>query len=115
MFGTAYHCGQFVHIYQSICPDYTRIAPDNLEETTALEYAMHKTWRVNAQMLDLAAGCHPYPTRKQIIERFTMAIDGLTQGRDLLSGKLSDQFCYYDEEIKKMYEDISPQSRKVNN
>ena len=86
-----------------------------MEETTALEYTMHKTWRVNAQMLDLAAGYHQYPTRNQIIERFTMVIDELIQGRDLLSGTLSDQFCYYDEGTKKMYEDLPPQSGNVNN
>jgi hypothetical protein len=86
-----------------------------MEVTTPLEYAMHKTWRVHAQMLDLATGDHPYPTRNQIIERFTMAIDELIQGRDLLSGTITDQFCYYDEETKKMYEDLPPHSGNVNN
>jgi hypothetical protein len=95
--------------------DYTRIAPYNMMETTALEYAMHKTWRVNAQMLDLVSDCRPYPTRNQIIERFTMAIDELIQGRDLLSGTLSDQICYYNEGTKRMYEDLPPHSANVNN
>ncbi|CAF5068651.1 unnamed protein product, partial [Rotaria sp. Silwood1] len=43
---------------------------------------MHKTWRANAQMLDLAIGGHPWPTRDQIIDRLTMAINELTCCRE---------------------------------
>ncbi len=87
--------------------DYARYSFYKKEKTVALEYAMHKTWRANEQMLDLATGDHPYPTRDQIIERLTMAIGELIQARDLISESISDQIGYFDEKNKETYNDRS--------
>jgi hypothetical protein len=77
--------------------------------TAALEFAMHKTWRANAQMLDLAVGGHPWPTREQIVDRLTMAIKELSQCRDILLDVKSDRLGYYDEKKEKMGTyDMSP-------
>ena len=84
-----------------------------METTSDLEFAMHKTWRANGKMLDLTIGGHPWPTRDQIIERLTMAIDELQECRDLISRKKSDVLGYYDEKTQRMgaYED----NQSVNN
>lgn len=87
--------------------EYTKYDTFRMETTSDLEFAMHKTWRANGKMLDLAIGGHPWPTRDQIIERLTMAIDELNECRDLISRKKSDVLGYYDEKNQKMgvYED----------
>jgi len=72
------------------------------EITSDLEYAMHKTWRANAQMLDLANGEHPWPTRDEIIDRLTMAINELSLCRDIMLGTKSDHIGYYDEKKEKI-------------
>ena len=74
----------------------------NKGTTAALEFAMHKTWRANAQMLDLAVGGHPWPTREQIVDRLIMAINELSQCRDILLDIKSDRLGYYDEKKQKM-------------
>jgi hypothetical protein len=76
--------------------DYARYSFYQNETTATLEYAMHKTWRANGQMLELTTADHPYPTRDQVIERLTMAIGELTQARGLISGSASDQIGYFD-------------------
>ncbi|CAF0969293.1 unnamed protein product [Rotaria sordida] len=91
----------------------TRYDTFHNEITADLEFAMHKTWRANAQMLDLAVGDHPWPTRKQIVDRLTMAINELTQCRDLLLGIKSDRLGYYDEKKQNMGNYDMPPS-KVN-
>ncbi len=74
----------------------------NKGTTAELEFAMHKTWRANAQMLDLAVGGHPWPTREQIADRLTMAINELSQCRDIILDIKSDRLGYYDEKKQKM-------------
>ena len=70
---------------------------------------MHKAWRANAQMLDLTVGGRPWPKREEIANRLTMAIDELTQCRDLLLGTRSDRLGYYDEKKQKMGNyDVAP-------
>ena len=94
-----------VNSYTSTNPfaiEYTRYDTFRNEVTTDLEFAMHKTWRANAQMLDLTVGSHPWPTRSQIADRLTMAINELTSCRDILLGIESDRLGYYDEKKQKM-------------
>jgi hypothetical protein len=93
--------------------DYARYSFYKKESTIALEYAMHKAWRVNGQMLDLATGDHPYPTRDQVIERLTMAIGELTQARDLISSSVSDQIGYFDEKKQGTYKDRPADSQTM--
>ncbi|CAF0845021.1 unnamed protein product [Adineta steineri] len=85
--------------------DYARYSFYKKEPTAALEYAIHKTWRANGQMLELAIGNHPYPTRHHIVERLTMAINELTQARDLISDSKSDQIGYFDQKNQETYKD----------
>jgi hypothetical protein len=85
--------------------DYARYSFYKKEPTAALEYAIHKAWRANGQMVELATGDHPYPTHDQIIQRLTMAIGELTQARDLISGLVSDQIGYFDEKKQETYND----------
>jgi len=95
----------FLNSYVSTNPlaeEYTHYDTYRNEVTADLEFAMHKTWRANAQMLDLAVGGHPWPTREQIVDRLTMAINELTQCRDLFLGIKSDQLGYYNEQKEKM-------------
>jgi hypothetical protein len=80
-----------------------------------LEFTMHKTWRANAQLLDLAVGGHPWPTREQIVDRLTMAINELSQCRDILLGATSDRLGYYDEKKQKMGAYDMPQSEVDKN
>ncbi|CAF4093764.1 unnamed protein product [Adineta steineri] len=87
--------------------DYARYSFYKKESTAALEYAMHKVWRANGQMLELATGNHPYPTNDEIIEHLTMAINELTQARHLISDSKSDQIGYFDQKNQELYNDRS--------
>ncbi|CAF3991523.1 unnamed protein product [Rotaria sp. Silwood2] len=82
--------------------EYTRYDTFRQEKTAALEYAIHKMWRANAQMLNLAIGSYEWPTHDQTIERLSMAIDELNKCRDVLTNKTSDSIGYYDEKKQKM-------------
>ncbi len=95
--------------------EYTRYDTFRNEVTADLEFTMHKTWRANAQMLDLAIGGHPWPTREQIVDRLAMAINELSQCHDLLLGIKSDQLGYYDEKKQKMGNYDMPPSRGDKN
>jgi hypothetical protein len=96
--------------------EYIRYDTFRNEVTADLEFAMHKTWRANAQMLDLAVGGHPWPTREQIVDRLTTASNELIQCRDLLLGTKSDRLGYYDEKKQKMGTyDNSPSKVHNNN
>jgi hypothetical protein len=76
---------------------------------------MHKTWRANAQMLDLAVDGHLWPKREEIVDRLTMAINELTQCRDLLLGIKSDRLGYYDEQKQQMGNyDTAPSKGNTN-
>lgn len=87
----------------------------NKGPTGALEFAMHKTWRANAQILDLAVGGHSWPTRVQIADRLTMAINELSHCRDILLDIKSDRLGYYDEKKQTMGTyDTSPSQGEKN-
>ena len=105
-----------VNSYVSTNPfveDRTRYDTFRHEVTGDLEFAMHKTWRANAQMLDLTVGDRPWPKREEIVDHLSQAIDELTQCRDLLQGITSDRLGYYDEQKQQMGNyDIAPS--KVN-
>ena len=94
-----------VNSYMSADPfvaERTRYDTFRKERTGPLEFAIHKLWRANAQMLDLASGEHPWPTLEQVVERLEKSIDELKQCRDLLTEKISDRVGFYDEQKKKM-------------
>ncbi|CAF4810245.1 unnamed protein product [Rotaria sp. Silwood1] len=95
--------------------EYTRYDTFRNEITADLEFAMHKTWRANAQMLDLAVSGHPWPTRTQIVDRLTMAVKELAQCRDLLLGIQSDRLGYYDEKKQMMGNYDMPPSKPMKN
>lgn len=88
--------------------EYTRYDTFRTEKTVALEYALHKTWRANTQMLDLAIGGHEWPTREQIVERLSMAINELNHCQDILTDKTYDKIGFYDEKKQTMgYYDVA--------
>ncbi|CAF3604723.1 unnamed protein product [Rotaria socialis] len=94
-----------VNSYMSTNPfaaESTRYDTFRHEKPAALEYTLHKTWRANAKILDLAVGGHGWPTNDQVIERLSMAIDELSQCRDILTNTTSDKIGYYDEKKQKM-------------
>lgn len=94
-----------VNSYMSTSPfssESTRYDTFRQEKYGALEYALHKTWRANAKMLDLGISGHKWSTNDQVIERLSMAIDELTECRDILMDKVSDAIGFYDEKKQKM-------------
>ncbi len=94
-----------VNSYTSTDPfsaEYTRYDTFRKEKHGPLEFAIHKMWRANAQMLHLASGENPWPTRDQVVERLDKSIEELKQCRDLLTEKISDRVYFYDEKQQKL-------------
>ncbi|UJR11803.1 hypothetical protein I4U23_015983 [Adineta vaga] len=94
-----------VNSYMSANPfvtETTRYDTFRNEKTAPLEFAMHKMWRANIQLLSLGSGKYSWPTKDQVIEQISKSIEELDQCRKILMDKTSDRVGFYNEKNQKI-------------